>query len=484
MKKLLILLFFILLSYNVLAESQKSIFSGTLRAGESGVADGKNFTAFISGVKVLVDYDHKTFIIKESGCDSQYNIKVCVDSVEADDQATISILKKTANIIVTKKIPKYSYKNQILTINIEIKNLDSDIPARNLIFTENISDDFIFIGSSGCNLENNLLKLKADLYKNEVVVCTYDIIPKKAGKFRLFSNIKFYDNDNLEEINKDNSLNVKEYGINIIVEKLPKENFDLNEDINFRFNLSNDFPDEVIIKNMEARPKLFDIKNSKLSITGDVSRWSGNIYGNSSKQFYIEGNILGYANEIEFYIEYSTLGRSGISKDYIIFNVTRSDPEIRFNNYNKVFKSADRLILYFRNSGSKQIYGYKDIKMNIRSNILSSEINKNIPLLNYGDEYKIGLDKKEMSDGRYPIFIKTDYKTLNDESMHFERTEFIMINNSKSEIQQIPEVVNNISDSKTPEDTKQLINKYIYTIPVIILIFIFFKFRRFFSNKL
>ena len=167
MKKLLILIFIIILSYNVLADSQKSIFSGTLRDGESGIADGKNFTVVISGLKVLVDYGDYSFIIKESGCDSQENIKVCIDSVEADDQAVISILKKTSNIVLTKKVPKYAYKSQIFTVDINIKNVDSDIPARNLVFVENISDNFMFIGSSGCNYENGVIIASADLYKNE-----------------------------------------------------------------------------------------------------------------------------------------------------------------------------------------------------------------------------------------------------------------------------------------------------------------------------
>ena len=476
MKKLLILIFIIILSYNVLADSQKSIFSGTLRDGESGIADGKNFTVVISGLKVLVDYGDYSFIIKESGCDSQENIKVCIDSVEADDQAVISILKKTSNIVLTKKVPKYAYKSRIFTVDINIKNVDSDIPARNLVFVENISDNFMFIGSSGCNYENGVIIASADLYKNEELTCTYDLISKEAGQYRLFSNIKYLDGDELQEIKKDNSVKVKEYGLNIIVEKLPKDYFDVDENIKFNFNISNDFPDDVKIKDVQLRPRLFKINEE--NVKKDI-----NMPGNSSRQFFIDGTILGYNNDMEFYIEYSMLGQSYNLKKNINFNLTKIDPEFRFDKYNKIYNSNDKIIFYFRNSGIKNIHGYKNIKLNIKSNILDSNIDKNISLLNYGDESKIELNNKKVSDGRYPVFIKGSYNTLNDELIYFDRTEFIFINNTQKVVNTI--INDNINNTNENLSNVNNINNsksfhwiyLLYIIPVIIIILLIYILR-------
>ena len=70
--------------------------------------------------------------MKFDNCDSKDNIKVCVASVESEDSAAITILKKVSNIVVTKNIPKYVYKTQLFSVDINIKNVDSDIPATRL----------------------------------------------------------------------------------------------------------------------------------------------------------------------------------------------------------------------------------------------------------------------------------------------------------------------------------------------------------------
>ena len=472
MKKWFLILFIVLLSYIVLAGPEKVIYSGTLYDGESAVAEGKNVSVAISGTKVLVDYDHNSFIMKFDNCDSKDNIKVCAASVESEDSAAITILKKVSNIVVTKNIPKYVYKTQLFSVDINIKNVDSDIPATDLVLIENISDGFTFISSSGCDYKNNVLTISANLYRAESIDCKYDLMTKESGNYRLTSNIMFFDGDSLQEIKKENNIKVKEYGLNIIVDKLPKENFDINENIKFNFNLSNDFPDDINIKNIELRPKLFKIneENIKRNI---------NMPGNSSRQFSIDGNILGYGNNIELYIVYSMLGRSYNIQKNIRFNITKIDPEFRFNKYNKIYNSNDDIIFYFRNSGIKDIHSYKNVKLKIKSNILDSNIDKDIPLLNYGDEYKIEFNNKEVPDGRYPIFIKGDYKTINDEVIYFDRTEFIFINNTQkvnnNEIGNTNETSVNI---KEVSNSKSLHWFYLlYIIPVIIIILLIYIIR-------
>ena len=133
-----------------------------------------------------------------------------------------------------------------------------------LVLIENISDGFTFISSSGCDYKNNVLTISANLYRAESIDCKYDLMTKESGNYRLTSNIMFFWMVTLQEIKKENNIKVKEYGLNIIVDKLPKENFDINENIKFNFNLSNDFPDDINIKNIELRPKLFKINEENI----------------------------------------------------------------------------------------------------------------------------------------------------------------------------------------------------------------------------
>ena len=388
MKRGLLLIFFIIvLSSIVFAEARTTVYSGTLKDGEKAAVGDKEVEVFVQGLKALIKFDGMSFIIVNDGCRDQGNTEVCLNGVDNDYSASISIYRKVANVAVTKTVVNDGpiSKEDVFTVNIDIENKDGGYNAENLVLVENFSDSFVFVDSTECKMENNVLKLLITLYKNDRIRCSYRLIPLEAGEFELSTSIKFFDGDKDQEIKKETDIRVKEYGLSVIPPKFPKTTFDIGERIRFKFNVSNDFPYDVDIKSLRIKPKFFKIIEHDINDLGSEIGWEGKIKGNQSKSFSIEGEIQGFTNSLDFTIDYFGFNKGGTSSPYLRFNVTKVDPELRFDKYNKVFRTYDSVTLFFRNPASKPVYNFFDLDIKIKSNILDNEQIEKVSLLPSGE---------------------------------------------------------------------------------------------------
>lgn len=486
---LLLIFFTIILSSVVLAEARTTVYSGTLKDGEKAAAGDKEVEVFVQGLKALVKFDGMSFIIVNDGCRDQGNTEVCLNSVDNDYSASISIYRKVANVAVTKTVVNDGpiSKEDAFTVNIDIENKDGGYNAENLVLIENFSDSFVFVDSAECKMENNVLKLLITLYKNDRIRCSYRLIPLEAGEFKLSTTINFFDGDKYQELKKETNVKVKEYGLIVVPPKFPKTTFDIGERIRFKFNLSNDFPYEVDIKSLRIKPKFFKIIEHDMADLGGEIGWEGIMKGNQSKSFSIEGEIQGFSNSLDFTIDYFGFNKRGISNPYLKFNVTKVEPELRFDKYNKAFRTDDPITLFFRNPTSKPVYNFFDLDIKIKSNILDNEQVERVSLLPSGEEKPIKLKKKEnIAEGRYPLFITTNYKTSFGETVKSERTEFINVSNAKPEAKAEPikpQATENISANLTSvsNETVKLLdyssfvdkikdNKLFVVIPVVVIV--------------
>ncbi len=429
-----ILLFFFIMSSLASADYQTVVYSGTINDDGKTTVDGKDINVHINGKKVLVEYDSGSFLLLGDECEKNGNTEVCLNGVEEDYSASIAVYRKVANVVVTKKAANDGpvRKDDVFTVNIDIENKDGGYRAENLVLIENVSDGLLFVDSTGCEMVDGTIKLEITLYKNDNIRCSYRVIPLRGGEFVLNTIITYFDGSKEQRIKKETEIKVLEYGLGVVAEKFPKDKFDIGERIRFKFNLTNTFPYHVDVTNLILKPKFFKIYETDLNgLSDNTYSWYGLISGNKSKTFFIEGEIQGFDNTIEFDIDYSGDNKKDKSTPKLNFKVDVITPEIRFDKYNKKYKKDEDVKIYFRNPSSKVINDFFDLDINMRSNILDKERSEKISLLPAGEEKLFILNKKEMPDGKYPLFVRGSYKTQFGEIVSFDRTEFIEINETK-----------------------------------------------------
>ena len=86
--------------------------------------------------------------------------------------------------------------------------------------------------------------------------------------------------------------------------------------------------------------------------------------------------------------------------------------------------------------------------------MLETEQDLPIKLLSAGEERKLELNKKDMPEGRYPIFISIKYQTSFGEEVNTEKTEFIQINDT-IETQPVPQTETTTEETQTNQTSNE-----------------------------
>src|SRR3989338_6853995 len=307
-KRGVLILFSVVLSLILIPQAlsiyEESVYSGTVKDGDSIEISGKDFEFRIDSVssKVLVDIDLSGIIIETGECRIKENFDICIKNISFSYknlttykyiyQADVKIYQIKSSVDVTHMIDKSSILiDEEATAELSVENT-ADVVAKDFTATIPIPNSISVMKTEGCKKSLDGIVFKEDIHPKQIKKCTYKIKGLYGDEFDLKANASYF--DGIETVIADSdSIDVKVYNYSLkMSSELNKSRFGIGEKLNLTIYIKNrnDQYDLTISNlNIKIPDNILIIKTPKDAVKNNqMLSWSGSLRPNDEKSFVME----------------------------------------------------------------------------------------------------------------------------------------------------------------------------------------------------
>ncbi len=427
----------------------KRIFKGDVFHGYTYNASGEVFdvTLFREELKVILDFDHASFVVLNGTCVEDAYIQACLtDIVFSHYNYSLSFEERVVyagKLIVDGRFAKANFdkkieKNKMLVddqskVTIDFKN-NGSIKVKNVSLADCYPNSIeISTTDSTCKLKKNCILWEGDLQVRDKVTCSYWIKPTDAIFF--ISSANFSYDSGVSFKNEKYLDKVQAFYTIVFWENLTKSNLSLGEDLTLYINLTANvsvlidnykitIPEGLEVTDFDSAYSMATLKHDVFleQVTEKVYKLKGRLKPGERINITMQLTSVETGNQtITQEIESSYEAMKQTETRELSTVVSIGKPYARFHR--NVYSNDDNLKIFIVNPTDYTLF---NIKLSLTTELPISgtfETSAIKPLMH--KEYNIPFNHRK--DGNYSVVVLLNYETEYGESFAFNDMKYMAI---------------------------------------------------------
>lgn len=412
-KGTLYLFLLIILAINVSADGEQILYSGTAAPGE---IDASGVKAYVTITNTLVRVKYMdTIVVSPNGqCKDENGIILCVASIEAPFQASITLKAAVAMLSVEKSFTSKSYSvGDLINVKTTIKN-NGKGSAANLKLVDDISG-FDVINPRGCNIVGDALVYESNvLGPSGGIVCEYSLKVKSDDSTSKMALVTYFDGLKENSASASASFSILPFGFDI-KSSLDKGKLELGKANKVWFNLTLKSAKETKVNSLRIQ---FPEGITAISADGKYD-WNGLV--DPKKNIYREYNVtLKNPNRFSVVLLVDFIAEKiGYQIREYNVNVSYTKPIITFK-YLNFSKEGDITPFYIENLNN---FDMADVKVKLSSaKVIFKQKDFDVGDVKAGSLAKAGDVEFSAPLGVSPLFVDLSYKIADGSELKLSKS--------------------------------------------------------------
>lgn len=379
------LLALFLLSGIVFAEGEQVLFSGAVASGEIDVSGQKAFVT-ITSTLVRVKYMDRIIVSPNGQCKDEEGIILCVSSIEAPFQASITLKAAVASISVEKSFTSKTYSvGDLINVKTTIKNSGKGSASR-LKLVDDFSG-FGIVNPRGCTIVDDKLIYETNaLGPGGSAVCEYSLKVASDTPRSKIAEVAYFDGLKEGSASASASFTISPFGFDI-KSSLDNQKLELGKINKIWFNLTLKSPRETKVNNLliEFPPSLKVVDKDGKEM--DKFSWTGLIDVKKSIYFEYNATVLKMPSREQAVLTMDFVAdKIGSQLMEYPINISYNKPIISLRQYNFSSGSGTDAV-YIKNDNK---YDIINVKLKVSSSKIGFESNEfSVDSIKAGAEIKI-----------------------------------------------------------------------------------------------
>lgn len=401
MKKwILYLILSFVLAVTVLADGEQILYSGTAAPGEIDVSGVKAYVT-ITSTLVRVKYMDTIVVCPAGQCKDENGIILCVSSIEAPFQATITLKAAVAMLSVEKTFTSKSYSvGDLINVKTAIKNNGKG--AATIIKLVDDTSGFDVINPRGCNVVGDTLVYESNvLGASGGIACEYSLKVKSDDSKSKTAVVTYFDGLKENSASASASFTILPFGFDI-KSNLDNKKLELGKVNKVWFNLTLKSAKETKVNSLRIQ---FPEGMNVISTDGKYE-WTGLV--DPKKSIYREYNVtLNSPNSFSvlLLVDFIAEKIGYQTKEYLV-NISYTEPIISFK-YLNFSKESDSTPFYIENVNNYDMAGVK-VKLS-SAKVAFKQKDFDVGDIKAGSLAKVGDVEFSAPIGSSPLFVDLSY---------------------------------------------------------------------------